>query len=109
MDVFCLIQIFAVQILREHPELESFIGFDVDPVAHSEAKPRLQAMASSDVQLHLVLTNFRNIKKAVNGADAKLVHEGVNGILMDLGMSSMQVRLLCSFSCLPTWVYVYLL
>lgn len=81
----------ASAILREHPELESFIGFDVDPVAHSEAKPRLQAMASSDVQLHLVLTNFRNIKKAVNGADAKLVHEGVNGILMDLGMSSMQV------------------
>ncbi|KAG0558702.1 hypothetical protein KC19_10G047900 [Ceratodon purpureus] len=82
----------ASAILREHPELETFIGLDVDPVAHGEARPRLQRKASSDVQLHLVLTNFRNIKKAVTDVDAKLADEGVNGILMDLGMSSMQVN-----------------
>lgn len=65
----------------------------MDPVAHGEAKPRLQQWVSSNVQLHLVLTNFRNIKKAVTDVDSKLAGEGVNGILMDLGMSSMQVGL----------------
>lgn len=79
-------------ILREHPELETFVGLDVDPVAHGEAKPRLQQWVSSNVQLHLVLTNFRNIKKAVTDVDSKLAGEGVNGILMDLGMSSMQLN-----------------
>ena len=82
-----------MQILGEHPELETFIGLDVDPVAHGEARPRLQRWASSKVQLHLVLTNFRNIRKAVNDVDANLANAGVDGILMDLGMSSMQVSL----------------
>ena len=63
----------------------------MDPAAHGEARPRLQQWASSNVDLHLVLTNFRNIRKAVTDVDARLAGEGVNGILMDLGMSSMQV------------------
>lgn len=77
-------------MIKEHPELQTFIGLDVDPVAHKEATPRLQARPSS-LKLHLVRTNFQNIRKAVANIDMKLAREGVDGILMDLGMSSMQV------------------
>lgn len=65
----------------------------MDPVAHEEAKPRLQTWISSTTGLHLVCTNFRNIKKVVQDVDLELEHQGVDGILMDLGMSSMQVAL----------------
>lgn len=65
----------------------------MDPIAHKEAKPRLQTWTSSMTGLHLICTNFRNIKKAVQDVDLELEYQGVNGILMDLGMSSMQVVL----------------
>lgn len=49
--------------------------------------------------LHLICTNFRNIKKAVQDVDLKLEYQGVDGILMDLGMSSMQVALTTLKAC----------
>lgn len=43
--------------------ISSLKHFNMDLVAHSEAKSQHQAMASSGMQLHLVLTNFWNIKR----------------------------------------------
>ncbi|KAG6545612.1 hypothetical protein Mapa_012966 [Marchantia paleacea] len=88
----------ACSVLSAHSEMETFVGFDVDPVAHAEAEPRLQQVISSrsspssDLNLHLIRTNFRNIKTALRELDPKLADGGVDGILMDLGMSSMQVN-----------------
>ena len=36
----------ASAIIRAHPELRTFVGFDVDPLAHSIARPRLEAAAT---------------------------------------------------------------
>jgi len=82
-----------MQIIEAHPELHTFIGLDVDPVAHEEARSRLEATSTSTLmQLNLVRTNFRNFQKVLRDVDARLAQEGVDGVLMDLGMSSMQVK-----------------
>ncbi|KAL2651618.1 hypothetical protein R1flu_019746 [Riccia fluitans] len=88
----------ACAVLSAHPEMETFIGLDVDPTAHAEAQPRLQQMvkalsfSSSSPKLHFIRTNFRNIKTALRDLSPDLLDRGVDGILMDLGMSSMQVN-----------------
>jgi 16S rRNA (cytosine(1402)-N(4))-methyltransferase len=83
-----------MQIIEAHPELHTFIGLDVDPVAHEEARSRLEATSTSTLmQLNLVRTNFRNFQKVLRDVDARLAQEGVDGVLMDLGMSSMQVNI----------------
>ncbi|KAL3700326.1 hypothetical protein R1sor_018348 [Riccia sorocarpa] len=88
----------ACAVLSAHPEMETFIGLDVDPKAHAEAQPRLQSLvtarspSSSSVKLHFIRTNFRNIKTALRDLNPELLYGGVHGILMDLGMSSMQVN-----------------
>jgi len=84
----------ASAIIEAHPELHTFIGLDVDPVAHEEARSRLEATSTSTLmQLNLVRTNFRNFQKVLRDVDARLAQEGVDGVLMDLGMSSMQVNI----------------
>ncbi|CAK9863712.1 unnamed protein product [Sphagnum jensenii] len=84
----------ASAIVEAHPELHTFIGLDVDPVAHEEARSRLEATSTSTLmQLNLVRTNFRNFQKVLRDVDARLAQEGVDGVLMDLGMSSMQVNI----------------
>lgn len=65
-----------------------------------EARTRLQAVAdemhasstaASRLNLQLIRTNFRNIKSVLKEVDGQLPLKGVNGVLLDLGMSSMQV------------------
>lgn len=69
---------------------------DVDPVAHAEAYPKLQQAALSGrsvaLNIHVECTNFTSIKSTVKNLDTMLSTGGVDGILMDLGMSSMQVQ-----------------
>ncbi|KAG6774246.1 hypothetical protein POTOM_021598 [Populus tomentosa] len=84
-------------IIKGHPELECYIGMDVDPVAHAKARAHIDALLQStrsSLKPHLLFKNFKYIKSVVGEIDddCKLLSSGVDGILMDLGMSSMQVN-----------------
>lgn len=89
----------ASAIIEDHLEMKKFVGLDVDPIAHSAASPRLQDAVkhrrttsenASNLDLHLFQTNFRNVKSVIE--QLGLADHGVNGIMMDLGMSSMQLN-----------------
>ncbi|KAK9138751.1 hypothetical protein Sjap_009345 [Stephania japonica] len=86
-------------IIQAHPELQLYIGLDVDPVAHEQAQRCIGLLLNkdssgkiSDLRVYNLLKNFRDIKSALIGVDEQLSINGVDGILMDLGMSSMQVN-----------------
>jgi 16S rRNA (cytosine1402-N4)-methyltransferase len=69
----------SLGILRKHPELEQLFGIDQDDTALNIAKKRL---TDFNERVTFVKGNFSNIKE--------LVKEPVEGILVDLGVSSMQ-------------------
>ncbi|KAK7384817.1 hypothetical protein VNO78_30520 [Psophocarpus tetragonolobus] len=79
----------STAVIRGHPELKYFVGMDVDSVAHDIAQPRLDAVLGGGVKALTVLRNFKDVKYVLSEIDE--LHLGVDGILMDLGMSSMQV------------------
>eukprot|EP00897_Mesotaenium_endlicherianum_P010188 jgi/Mesen1/9198/ME000591S08510 len=93
----------ASAILASHPELRTFVGLDVDPRAHAEAGPHLGAAAAhareraglsesgpgSGPEVHLVRANFRSMKEVLEGL--KIRQGSVDGILLDIGVSSMQI------------------
>ncbi|KAL0330953.1 UNVERIFIED_CONTAM: Ribosomal RNA small subunit methyltransferase H [Sesamum angustifolium] len=88
-----------MQIIQAHPEMEFYVGLDVDPVAHQIAQAQLNTILHNDfgqssagLQVHTLLKNFKNIKDVLHDIDGKHIANGVQGILMDLGMSSMQVN-----------------
>ena len=125
----------ASAMVRAHPEMETFVGFDVDPLAHAIARPRLEAaaaetssrgievrdaeelideeggairqqaegddtnsnaVAAGDVglQIHTVRANFRQMRERLAELPpGGLDNGGVDGILMDLGVSSMHLDL----------------
>lgn len=64
-------------LLRAHPELKKPVGFDQDPTALRLAKDRLSPWKVAFIQ-----SNFADLEKANLS--------GVDGILLDLGVSSMQ-------------------
>ena len=99
----------AYSILQAHPEIELYIGIDTDPTALALAEQRLQPFRP---KLRLIHGNFRQFKSLV--ADVLREEEGkgkkggsevgeigtfsssegkggVDGILADLGVSSMQI------------------
>jgi 16S rRNA (cytosine1402-N4)-methyltransferase len=82
-------------VIRGHPELKYFVGMDVDPVASDVAQSRISSVLDdreSSVKVFTVLRNFRHIKSVLRGTgEEHLGPSSVDGILMDLGMSSMQV------------------
>ncbi len=66
-------------LLRAHPEMEKSVGFDQDPEALRIAKERLAPWSQKTI---FIPDNFVHLEKAgLKGAD---------GILLDLGVSSMQ-------------------
>ena len=91
----------ASAMIREHPEMEQFIGFDVDASAHALARPRLEAAREKSSQsssssntpnalkLSLVQANFRQMREALRAL--KIEDGGVDSILLDLGVSSMHL------------------
>ncbi|KAL4319177.1 hypothetical protein GQ457_18G000410 [Hibiscus cannabinus] len=85
---------FLGQIIQSHPELKLFIGMDVDPLALRMSRSRITAVSHShphpNFQALTFLKNFRHIKSLLAQVDH--ISSGVDGILMDLGMSSMQVN-----------------
>ncbi|KAL3498164.1 hypothetical protein ACH5RR_040896 [Cinchona calisaya] len=86
-------------IITAHPEMKLFVGVDVDPVAHDIAEARIRGIlhpdscnSTSNLQVHTFVKNYKNIQSVIRDIDETLFDAGVDGILMDLGMSSMQVN-----------------
>ena len=69
--------------LEAHPEIEVYVGIDQDPVAREIAKERLAAWSS---RVTIVAGNFASIGTHMS----KLGVTSVDGIIFDLGVSSMQ-------------------
>lgn len=74
----------AEAILNTHPEIECFVGIDQDPEAREMAKKRLSPWQE---KLILFAGNFEQLTEATK--KAKL--DKVDGILLDIGVSSMQL------------------
>jgi 16S rRNA C1402 N4-methylase RsmH len=97
----------ASALATAHPEMHTLIGLDVDPIARATATARLAGLVEarraggeasstpasastpppSSLTLHVRAANFRTLaaELAESGCDA------ADGILLDLGFSSMQV------------------
>ncbi|KAI3468464.1 hypothetical protein Pfo_025127 [Paulownia fortunei] len=89
----------SAAIIQAHPEMKIYVGFDVDPAAHQIAQAQINnvlhkdsARSTADLQVHTHLKNFKSIKAVLQDIDGNLLTPGVQGILMDMGMSSMQVN-----------------
>lgn len=76
----------SFEILKAHPEIETWIGIDQDPSALALAKSRLEPLLIGK-KAHFLHANF------VEGPDwiQKNCSEKIDGIFMDLGVSSMQL------------------
>jgi len=90
----------AAAIAQEHPEMELLIGLDQDPTAHREAGKKLDAVTGArgeggaPLRVHMVQANFRDLASVIASLppDVKeLLGGGVDGMLFDLGVSSMQL------------------
>ncbi|XP_078437095.1 mraW methylase family protein isoform X3 [Wolffia australiana] len=80
----------VLQMIRAHPELQFYLGLDVDPKALDMARVRIDATTDcSSMELSLRHGNFRSLKQILGTFE---LIESVDGILMDLGISSMQVN-----------------
>jgi 16S rRNA (cytosine1402-N4)-methyltransferase len=73
----------SAAFLREHPEIELLIGIDQDPVARGIAAERLAPWKD---KVHIAAGNFTSITDIVHRKGI----ESVDGIIFDLGVSSMQ-------------------
>jgi hypothetical protein len=86
----------ACAILEAHREVHTFIGLDVDPRAHSEAKARLEKVraqkSKEQLNLHLIRSNFESVQLVLKNLKQGFEKGGVDGMLLDLGVSSMQVE-----------------
>lgn len=72
--------------LKAHPEIELLIGIDQDPVARKIAAERL---APWKERVQIIPGNFSDLKTHL----AKLDISAIDGIIFDLGVSSMQFDL----------------
>lgn len=105
----------ASEVVRRHPTLSTLVGFDLDPTAHSLAGERLTAAGARIVPVSLGPKNAVNLQEptesttATPGPTAYLVrgnfssmgsvlpglpgdlYGSVDAMLLDLGISSMQV------------------
>ncbi len=71
-------------LLQAHPELKKVIGFDQDPYALSIAKERLSVYGSRFLAIN---RNFKFLKEELEKQNI----DGVDGIFLDIGLSSMQL------------------
>jgi 16S rRNA (cytosine1402-N4)-methyltransferase len=118
----------ACAVLRQHPEMQALVGFDLDPTAHQLASAKLQQCGAALVPVavspagaasfdaaaaaggqqqqqptaFLVRSNFGRMKAVLQqlplgadgapaGGSSSSSGGGVDAILLDLGISSMQV------------------
>jgi len=90
----------ASALAAAHPEMHTLVGLDVDPLARDLASARLAAVAAArqagapltssppPLSVHVRAANFRGLAAAL----ASIGCGPPDGILLDLGFSSMQVR-----------------
>ncbi len=71
----------AKALLEHHPEIEKFYGIDQDPMALEMAAETLKPFLDKVI---LIQGNFRHMRELVE-------EQNVNGIFLDLGVSSMQL------------------
>ncbi|KAG6525795.1 hypothetical protein ZIOFF_015766 [Zingiber officinale] len=86
----------SAAIVDAHPELELFVGMDMDASIHDQTRARIKKLLAVDshdskLKAYNHVRNFKYIKSVLGGVDENLLDVGVNDILMDLGISSMQV------------------
>jgi 16S rRNA (cytosine1402-N4)-methyltransferase len=94
-------------MMEAHPEMELYIGMDVDPSALEIGRSRIEAFLANretngddedasqgTLRAYTHAKNFKYIKHVLGSVDENIAvgTSGVDGILIDLGMSSMQVR-----------------
>jgi 16S rRNA C1402 N4-methylase RsmH len=95
-------------MMEAHPEMELHVGMDVDPSALEIGQRHIEAFLASrtrdedgedasqeKLRAYTHIKNFKYIKQVLGGVDESLADGscGVDGILIDLGMSSMQVKI----------------
>lgn len=73
----------SAALLEAHPEIEHFLGIDQDPTALAIAKERLAPWSE---KVHFFRGNFGELGEALSEHQMSKV----NGILLDIGVSSMQ-------------------
>jgi 16S rRNA (cytosine1402-N4)-methyltransferase len=66
----------------------TLVAMDSDELALQAAGERLRPLMSEGRRVHFVRDNFSNMKTAVN----ELGYEKVDGILLDLGVSTFQLK-----------------
>lgn len=95
------------QIIEAHNEMQMYLGLDIDSMAHAMARHRIEALldGAPGLKAYTHVRNFKYIKSVLTDVDENLLSNGVDGILMDLGMSSMQVYAIQLFEKLPLWVF----
>lgn len=98
----------SLPIIESHPEMQLYFGLDVDPVAFEFGRSRIHSVLQTQncgtntgsrsqlLKVYTHLRNFKHIKSVISTAALQghgfLLDKGVDGVLMDLGMSSMQVN-----------------
>ncbi|KAJ0975395.1 hypothetical protein J5N97_017360 [Dioscorea zingiberensis] len=84
----------SAAIIEAHSELQLYVGLDIDPMAHGMARLRIEALldGAPGLKAYTQVRNFKYITSVLTNVDENLLNHGVDGILMDLGMSSMQVN-----------------
>ncbi|CAN6271368.1 unnamed protein product [Urochloa humidicola] len=94
-------------MMEAHPEMELYVGMDVDPTALEIGREHIEALLAGreanggendalqgTLRAYTHVKNFKYIKQVLGSVDESLAvgSSGVDGILIDLGMSSMQVN-----------------
>ncbi|RLM79054.1 ribosomal RNA small subunit methyltransferase H [Panicum miliaceum] len=87
-------------MVEAHPEMELYVGMDVDPTALEIGRGHIEAFLAGreanggELRAYTHVKNFKYIKQVLGSLDESLAvgSSGVDGILIDLGMSSMQVN-----------------
>ena len=74
----------AQALCEAHPELKKYIGIDQDELAHSLSREKLKLYSC---KLNLFQNNFSKFLSCLKEINV----EGVDGIFLDLGVSSMQI------------------
>lgn len=81
----------SAALLSAHPEMQTFVGIDVDPTAHEIASARLSALKQQqEIPCDLLFAqhNYSQMGAAMQSLTGD---QAADGILLDLGVSSMQV------------------
>ena len=82
----------SAAVLAAHPELRQLIGIDVDPRALQCAATQLTAACKHrEISRSLLQGNFSDLQQILSSQTAEPRADCVDGILLDIGVSSMQL------------------